>query len=324
MENKKIFWSGNFDWKYGEKGIVIGKKEYAFRKFFPDIYFLTVNGCTREEICSHFSENDRDTVIEVVGLMLANGILTDGVCSPDQFFERMYKSYPDKDKYPDDLIMRNDLITEFRKSALARRKPDGNETVIKLAQTEREGSQRRSTRVFDAGKKISFNVFSELLDSMRQYRSGENIYYDYPSAGGLYPVDIYIYVKKDRVEGLEGGIYEYVPSGHSLRCVHCNEVPEKCHFFGNREIFRTSAFSVYFFYNTDASMPKYHGAGYYYAIIDSGIMLEKLTLDAEKLGLGSCIIGVFDIKKAAGVFETGRSQIYLHCMEFGIPAGNEK
>ncbi len=320
MENVKIFWSGNFDWRYGEKGIVIGKKEYAFTNFFPDIYFMTVQGCTKDDICERFSDTDKNTVLEAVDMMLACGILTDGICAPDQMFDRVYRSYPKKDDYPDDLIMRNDLIIKFKEDALKRRKPDSSETVINLTKTEREGKQRRSTRLFDVQKKVPFCIFSELLDGMRQYGDDGAVYYDYPSAGGLYPVDIYIYVKKDRVEGLDGGIYEYIPSGHSLRKVSENEVPAKCHFFGNKEIFRTSAFSVYFFYNTDASMPKYHGAGYYYAIVDSGIMLEKLSSEAERLALGSCIIGVFDIKKAVGVFRTGREQIYLHCMEFGIPS----
>ena len=66
-------------------------------------------------------------------------------------------------------------------------------------------------------------------------------------------------------------------------------------------------------------MPKYHGIGYYYGIVDSGIMLGRLTDKAEELQLGSCIIGVFDMKKAASYLSTDSEQVYLHCMEFGIP-----
>lgn len=319
MEDRKIFWSGRYDWKYGEKGVMIGNKEYEFQEMFPEIYFLSCQGYKMDDLVEKLPDVNKDKAREVIRFLLDIGALTDNVQSPEALFERQYAIYPNRDSYPEDMLMRNDLIAEFRTSALNRRLPTDADKLISLQRSERSVRVRRSTRSFDTDKTISFRCFSELLDSMRQDSSEGEIVYSYPSAGGLYPVDIYIFVKNGRVEGVDGGIYEYIPSSHSLRLVNSGEVPARSHFFGNKEIFRTSAFSMYFFYNTDASMPKYHGIGYYYGIVDSGIMLGRLTDKAEELQLGSCIIGVFDMKKAAANFSTDSGQVYLHCMEFGVP-----
>ena len=50
MEERKLFWSGRYDWKYGEKGIVIGNKEYDFREMFPELYFMSCQGYTLDEL----------------------------------------------------------------------------------------------------------------------------------------------------------------------------------------------------------------------------------------------------------------------------------
>ena len=319
MKDRKLFWSGRYDWKYGEKGIVIGNKEYDFREMFPELYFMSCQGYTLDELAEKIPDADKDKACEVIRFLLDIGALTDNVQPPAVLFERQYAFYPNRNAYPQDMLMRNDLIAEFRTSALHRRRPTDEDKVVPLECSEKSGSVRRSTRVFDTDKTISFKCFSELLDSMRQDSSSGEIVYTYPSAGGLYPVDIYIFVKNGRVEGIDGGIYEYIPSSHALKLVSSEEIPARSHFFGNKEIFRTSAFSMYFFYNAGASMPKYHGIGYYYVIVDSGIMLGRLTDKAEELQLGSCIIGVFDMKKAASYLSTDSEQVYLHCMEFGIP-----
>jgi len=318
-ETTKLYWSGRYEWRYGEKGILIGNKEYDFRQLFPELYFLTAVGCTLAEAVQHFPDVPECQIRKIFGFLLDHDVLTDTLQTPEVLFESQYRFYSEKNGYPEDILLRNDLIEKIHQEALNRSFPDDAD-VITLLEATQFSSKRRSVRMFRTDKKISFSDFSALLSCLKQDRSGDQPVCTYPSAGGLYPVDVYLYLKPDRVEGIEGGIYEYLPAVHSLRLVSRNAIPARAHFYGNKQIFASSAFSAYFFYHADASMPKYHGMGYYYAIVDSGIMLGKLTDTAENLSLGSCIIGVFDYSKAADCFQTGANVIYLHCMEFGIPA----
>lgn len=320
MTEKKLFWSGNFNWRYGDNGIVIGGKEYGIRELFPELYFLTSEGCTLEKIKASFPDIDAEKTEKAVRFLLDMGVLADRVQSPDKLFERQYSFYPRRGEYPDDILLHSELIEELRKKALDRQSASGSGELIRLESSVRVKPERRSIRNFAADKQVTVKQFSKLLDTMRQERSGDEITYAYPSAGGLYPIDIYICVKSGRVEGIEGGIYEYLPAEHSLRPVSGEQIPAGAHYYINKAIFSSSAFSMYFFYDTDASMPKYHGLGYYYAVIDSGIMLGKLSDSAHQTGLGSCIIGVLNYSKAEKYFGCGENKIYLHCMEFGIPS----
>lgn len=70
----------------------------------------------------------------------------------------------------------------------------------------------------------------------------------------------------------------------------------------NKDIFSHSAFSIYFIYDADVSMPKYGGMAYIYACIDTGIMVSLLTYIAEAEEVGSCSIGEMDYKKIKPLF----------------------
>lgn len=86
---------------------------------------------------------------------------------------------------------------------------------------------RKSTRNFDTSKMMNFSKFSRLLNVFKQSPIQEGIKYFYPSAGGLYPVNIYLYIKDGRVENLEEGIYFYNPHSHSINLLNRVKLAEK-------------------------------------------------------------------------------------------------
>lgn len=57
-------------------------------------------------------------------------------------------------------------------------------------------SKRRSYRNFEENKLISFDDFSTLLSVLKQNFKNGNYTYFYASSGGLYPLDIYIYMSR--------------------------------------------------------------------------------------------------------------------------------
>ncbi|OKP84855.1 hypothetical protein A3842_07840 [Paenibacillus sp. P3E] len=63
------------------------------------------------------------------------------------------------------------------------------------------------------------------------------------------------------------------------------------HVSGNREIFNSSAVSIFLVYNPETNMPRYNGQGYLYACLDAGIMTGMLGVVAEMNDLSLCSIG---------------------------------
>ncbi|MCR4654127.1 MAG: SagB/ThcOx family dehydrogenase [Eubacterium sp.] len=215
-------------------------------------------------------------------------------------------------KYEDEMMYDPEATRLFVKQSLERNAGKGE---IRLPVAPLDLS-RKSIREFDTEKLVRIPEFSDFLNVLRM----EETRFSFPSAGGLYPIDVYLYVKDGRVENLGQGLYQYLPEEHSLRMINREVIPVTTHYYGNRSIFHTSAFSLFFFYNAKFSYPKYAGMGLYYGILDCGIMLQQLSSSACSRGLGSCIIGDLDAERIREHFGLNRDMVYLCCMEAGVPA----
>jgi amino acid adenylation domain-containing protein len=67
--------------------------------------------------------------------------------------------------------------------------------------------------------------------------------YRYPSAGSLYPVQTYLYVKPGRVEGLVGGFYYYQPAAHQLLLLTTSADAAELFDGANQAVFNQAAWS---------------------------------------------------------------------------------
>ena len=76
---------------------------------------------------------------------------------------------------------------------------------------------RQSYRQF-LTQPIPLAQFSDFLGCLLQMPIADTPLpkYLYPSAGSLYPVQTYLYVRPERIEGLAGGYYYYHPAHHQL------------------------------------------------------------------------------------------------------------
>ena len=125
--------------------------------------------------------------------------------------------------------------------------------------------------------------------------------------------------QENRIKEIPGGLYYYSPKLNCLQKIKKeNVINEESQYFMNKDIFSHSAFSIYFIYDADVSMPKYGGMAYIYACIDTGIMVSLLTYIAEAEEVGSCSIGEMDYKKIKPLFPLTSNMSFLHSMEFGI------
>ncbi|EJO5349009.1 SagB family peptide dehydrogenase [Clostridium botulinum] len=115
-----------------------------------------------------------------------------------------------------------------------------------------------------------------------------------PSAGGLYPIQLYLYIKN--VKGVEDGIYTYYPYCHSLKSVKVDEELLKTEKLAEFSIINAGDANiiVFYVYNFLKNSRKYGDAGFSYALIEAGEIAENLQLTSTALGYGACDIGGYE------------------------------
>jgi amino acid adenylation domain-containing protein len=176
-------------------------------------------------------------------------------------------------------------------------------------------SKRRSYRKFEKDP-ISFENFSKFIGCLRQIRVNDNPKYLYPSAGGLYSVQTYFYIKHGRIDGLTQGSYYYHPIQHCLYSLMLNARLDRT-IYGrlyNRAIFDEAAFAIFLIVDLDAIFPMYGPNSVHLATLDSGYMSQLLTTTAIEHRIGLCPIGSLNFTPVRHLFSLKKGQILLHSL----------
>jgi SagB-type dehydrogenase family enzyme len=125
-----------------------------------------------------------------------------------------------------------------------------------------------------------------------------------PSAGALYPLDIYLIVGEKGVEGIEAGVYRYLPAEHSILPIQKGDCRKEISSASLWQAWMAKA-PVLFLITAEYKRitGKYGERGIRYALIEVGHVGQNLFLQAEALGLGAGIVGAFndaDVSKVMG------------------------
>jgi SagB-type dehydrogenase family enzyme len=135
----------------------------------------------------------------------------------------------------------------------------------------------------------------------------------YGSAGGLYPVQAYLYVKPGRVSGLEAGAYYYHPERHELVQLRRGAFLGPEHYPGaNAGVFAGSAFALYLVADARAIEPLYGSEHRSLAALEAGIMTQLLESSAPENAIGLCQIGAFDFDAIRASFALSDRHFYIH------------
>lgn len=310
------FWSPSVQFKIENGELKVERFNYGKKcaGFFPEFYYLAQDGATPEQIKKHFPENKRVFLNNLIRDFIKKKILVKSVISPKELFYSQKKLF--HNEYPDDMKFVKEKLEAFRIKQTDRRMFSGDISYILEKTGHGELIENRcSVREF-SDDVISYYDFSSLIGILQSKPETHKRYY--PSAGGLAVIDIYIHIKAERIEGIIEGLYYYDPVENSIVFMNDGKgIVSDAQYFTNKEIFESSAFTVYFVYNAEAGMPKYDGMSYYYGIIESGILIAMLTMSGEKAGIGSCSIGDMMYEKIVPHFNLNDNQILLHSMEFG-------
>lgn len=142
--------------------------------------------------------------------------------------------------------------------------------------------------------------------------------YRYPSAGGLYPVQTYLYVKPDRIGEISGGFYYYHPAQHELVQLGTDQVCSQPLFSGiNQPIFDQAAFALFLVGEFGAIVPMYGELARDFCLLEAGYMSQLLMMQATEQQLGLCPIGGVQEVGLRQALQLAESQFLLHSLVGG-------
>lgn len=178
--------------------------------------------------------------------------------------------------------------------------------------------RRRSARSF-AAESVSIAEIGQLLWAAQGVtsRAGERTA---PSAGGLYPLDVYL--SAGLVTDLPAGVYEYVAAGHRLS-VHADG--------DRRSSIARAALEQHFVAGGAAVLViaadyartarRYGPRAERYVHMEAGHAAQNVCLQAVALGLATVVVGAFDDEAINEALELPAEVAPLVLMPIGRPLG---
>jgi len=170
------------------------------------------------------------------------------------------------------------------------------------------------------GRKVSFAQFGGCLSLLRAEAVDGRTRYLYPSAGGLNAVQVYLWIKKDRVERVPEGVYYYHPVRHELfRISEKADLGPEILPPGFRPACAAAAFSIFFIARLGAIEPVYTVMSRALVTLDAGYMGQLLQSRQAAFGLGLCPVPGVDFERVRSFFHLDSDHLFIHCFLGGIP-----
>ena len=161
-------------------------------------------------------------------------------------------------------------------------------------------AERQSVRSY-SGRSLALSDVSQLLWAA-QGITRDSFFRTAPSAGALYPLEVYLVV--GNVDGAAAGVYRYVSSRHSmLRVLDGDRRDELCRVSLSQPQIRDAAAVVVIAADYSRTTVKYGTRGIRYAHIEVGCAAENIYLQGVSLGIGMCAVGAFDDGKVASILD---------------------
>jgi len=149
---------------------------------------------------------------------------------------------------------------------------------------------RRSVRTF-AEKPLQLSEVAQLLWSAQGITSRDGLR-TAPSAGALYPLEIYLVAGS--VNDLPVGVWHYLPDNHRLEHLNDTDIRNPLtHAALYQAWIRKAAAVVVFAAVYERTTRKYGKRGIRYVHIEAGHAAENLFLQAVSLDLNTVIVGAF-------------------------------
>lgn len=137
-----------------------------------------------------------------------------------------------------------------------------------------------------------------------------------PSAGALYPLQIYLVA--GMVEDLESGVYHYKPASHALQLVISGDKRKGLYVAAGMQsaLFRNAAVLV-LTADYNRTTAKYGERAYRYVHMEAGHVSENIYLQATSLKIGTVAMGAFSDTLVRTILSLPQNEQPLYLMPIG-------
>jgi SagB-type dehydrogenase family enzyme len=177
--------------------------------------------------------------------------------------------------------------------------------------------QRRTIRSYSS-RMLNLEQLSQLLWAASGITEVSGFKRAVPSAGALYPMDIYAVIGQFCIKKFEAGVYHYQPQKHWLNQLSNQDLREDVARASLSQIWMAEAplnFIITAEYKRMAI--KYGQRGDRYTMIEAGHMGQNIFLQAEAMGLAAGIVGAFHDKVLIDILKIPYSYKPLLIMPIG-------
>jgi SagB-type dehydrogenase family enzyme len=180
--------------------------------------------------------------------------------------------------------------------------------------------QRRTIRSFSQ-RTLHRDQLSQLLWAAQGITGVTGFKRAAPSAGALYPMDIYTVLGPECVTRMEAGVYHFEPGDHSLSLISRRDTRDAVARACLSQMWMAEA-PLHLIITAEYRRitGKYGNRGVRYAMIESGHIGQNIFLQAEALGLKSGIVGAYHDEKLVEILNLPRTHEPLLVMPVGYAA----
>ena len=214
------------------------------------------------------------------------------------------------------------------KQAFAKRRLDKQEDSMQLPPAKSEETvsveqairQRRTVRGF-LSTSLDAQQVSILLWAAQGITGKRGFKRAAPSAGALYPMDVYVVAGTEGIETIEAGVHHYDSQTHALSLVAKGGLRAKLAHASLSQMWMARApINILITAEYKRATGKYGKRGFRYAMIEAGHIGQNLFLQAEALGLKAGIVGAFHDKEVIKVLKIPSAHEPLLIMPIGYHA----
>ncbi len=175
-------------------------------------------------------------------------------------------------------------------------------------------SRRRSVRSY-RDEPITLADVSQLLWAA-QGRTSSDGFRTAPSAGALYPLEVYLVAGS--VDLLSDGVYHYQVEGHALRKINdCDQRRNLSACALDQSQITDAAIDIVFTAVFERTTVKYGDRGVQYVYIEAGHAAQNVYLQAEAINLGVCAIGAFYEDEVSELLALPEDEVPVYILSVG-------
>ncbi len=172
-------------------------------------------------------------------------------------------------------------------------------------------ARRRSIREFQK-KDLTIEEISQILWSAQGITDPKRKFRAAPSAGALYPMELYLVCSK--------GVFHYLPDGHKLERIKQQDLrQELSNAAWGQNFVAEAGVSIVICAIYGRTTWRYGQRGIRYVDMEAGHIAENIHLQAVSLGLGSVPVGAFSEEKVKSLLDLPRDQQPIYIIPVGYP-----